>query len=204
MLWLLVTFKVYRDIVGSAYYVATKNDAVFVISKSCGLITCPPCSVEKVIAANLSEEDIKGLKARFTNLDTDNSGTITYEELKIGLARLGSRLYQRRKSSNLWMQADVDGNGTIDYIEFISATMHRHKLERDGHLYSAFQYFDKDGIGYITKDELEAAMKEHGIGDEADIKEIIAEVDKDNNGRIDYDEFFTMMRSKTQQPAKLF
>lgn len=28
----------------------------------------------------------------FTNMDTDNSGTITYEELKSGLARLGSKL----------------------------------------------------------------------------------------------------------------
>ena len=28
----------------------------------------------------------------FTNMDTDNSGTITYEELKTGLARMGSRL----------------------------------------------------------------------------------------------------------------
>lgn len=28
----------------------------------------------------------------FTNMDTDNSGTITYEELKTGLARLGSKL----------------------------------------------------------------------------------------------------------------
>jgi calcium-dependent protein kinase len=28
----------------------------------------------------------------FTNMDTDNSGTITYEELKTGLARTGSRL----------------------------------------------------------------------------------------------------------------
>lgn len=28
----------------------------------------------------------------FTNMDTDKSGTITYEELKTGLARLGSRL----------------------------------------------------------------------------------------------------------------
>lgn len=28
----------------------------------------------------------------FTNMDTDNSGTITFEELKSGLARLGSRL----------------------------------------------------------------------------------------------------------------
>ena len=44
-------------------------------------------------------------------------------------------------------QADVDGNGSIDYIEFISATMHRYKLERDEHLYKAFQYFDKDSSG---------------------------------------------------------
>ena len=28
----------------------------------------------------------------FTNMDTDRSGTITYEELKSGLARLGSKL----------------------------------------------------------------------------------------------------------------
>lgn len=44
-------------------------------------------------------------------------------------------------------QADVDGNGSIDYIEFISATMHRQRLERDEHLYKAFQYFDKDSSG---------------------------------------------------------
>lgn len=28
----------------------------------------------------------------FANMDTDKSGTITYEELKTGLARLGSKL----------------------------------------------------------------------------------------------------------------
>lgn len=28
----------------------------------------------------------------FLNIDTDNSGTITYEELKAGLAKLGSKL----------------------------------------------------------------------------------------------------------------
>lgn len=46
-------------------------------------------------------------------------------------------------------QADVDGNGTIDYIEFVSATMHRHRLERDEHLFKAFQYFDKDNSGWV-------------------------------------------------------
>ncbi|KAL9325489.1 hypothetical protein ACSQ67_006134 [Phaseolus vulgaris] len=148
----------------------------------------------KVIAENLSEEEIKGLKAMFANMDTDNSGTITYEELKTGLARIGSRLSEA-EVKQLMEAADVDGNGSIDYLEFISATMHRHRLERDEHLYKAFQYFDKDNSGYITRDELETAMTQHGMGDEATIKEIISEVDTDNDGRINYEEFCAMMRS---------
>lgn len=46
----------------------------------------------KVIAENLSEEDLKGLQHTFKNIDTDQSGTITLEELKTGLRRLGSKL----------------------------------------------------------------------------------------------------------------
>jgi len=158
----------------------------------------------KVIAENLSEEEIKGLKAMFTNIDTDNSGTITYEELRTGLARLGSRLSEV-EVKQLMEAADVDGNGTIDYIEFITATMHRHKLEREEHLFKAFQYFDTDRSGFITRDELETAMKEYGMGDDATIKEIISEVDTDNDGRINYEEFCAMMRSgTTQQQGKLF
>lgn len=43
----------------------------------------------------------------------------------------------------------MDGNGTIDYIEFITATMHRHRLERDEHLYKAFCHFDTDNSGLV-------------------------------------------------------
>lgn len=46
-------------------------------------------------------------------------------------------------------QADVDGNGTIDYIEFITATMHLSRMEREDHLYKAFEYFDKDKSGLV-------------------------------------------------------
>ncbi|KAL6999294.1 Calcium-dependent protein kinase 19 [Sarracenia purpurea var. burkii] len=133
----------------------------------------------KVIAENLSQEEIQGLKAMFTSMDTDKNGTITYEELKAGLARLGSKLTEA-EVKQLMEAADVNGNGTIDYIEFISATMHRHKLERDEHIYKAFQYFDRDNSGFITRDELETAMKDYGMGDKATIKEIMSEVDTDN------------------------
>nr|CAD70165.1 calcium-dependent protein kinase [Landoltia punctata] len=155
----------------------------------------------KVIAESLSEEEIKGLRQMFQNMDTDQSGTITYEELKTGLARLGSRLSEA-EVKQLMDAADVDGNGSIDYIEFITATMHRHKLEREEHLYSAFSYFDKDNSGYITRDELKQALEEHGMGDADSIREIISEVDTDNDGRINYDEFCAMMRSGTHPPGR--
>ncbi|KAF2288764.1 hypothetical protein GH714_012307 [Hevea brasiliensis] len=157
----------------------------------------------KVIAENLSNDEIQGLKSMFANIDTDNSGTITYDELKAGLARLGSKLTEA-EVKQLMEAADVDGNGTIDYIEFITATMHRHRLERDEHLYKAFQYFDKDNSGFITTDELETAMKDFGMGDDATIKEIISEVDTDNDGRINYEEFCTMMRTGNQHQGRIF
>lgn len=46
----------------------------------------------QVIAEGLSEEEIKGLKTMFENMDTDKSGSITYKELKIGLNRHGCKL----------------------------------------------------------------------------------------------------------------
>ncbi|XP_020237356.1 calcium-dependent protein kinase 29 isoform X2 [Cajanus cajan] len=147
----------------------------------------------KVIAENLSEEEIKGLKQMFNNMDTDRSGTITYEELKSGLTKLGSKLSEY-EIQQLMDAADVDKSGTIDYQEFITATINRHKLEKEEHLYKAFQYFDQDNSGYITRDELRHALTEYHMGDEATIDEVIDDVDTDNDGRINYQEFVAMMR----------
>ncbi|EPS60659.1 calcium-dependent protein kinase 17, partial [Genlisea aurea] len=97
--------------------------------------------------------------------------------------------------------ADADGNGTIDYEEFITATMHINRMDREEHLYTAFQYFDKDNSGYITVEELEQALREFGMDNGKDIKEIIIEVDSDNDGRINYDEFVAMMRKGNPEAA---
>lgn len=79
----------------------------------------------------------------------------------------------------LVLQADVDNSGTIDYGEFVAATLHLNKIEREDHLFAAFNYFDKDGSGYITQDELEQACQEFGIEDFR-LEEMIQEVDQDN------------------------
>ncbi|CAL5066972.1 unnamed protein product [Urochloa decumbens] len=146
----------------------------------------------RVIAENLSEDEIAGLREMFKMLDTDNSGQITLEELKNGLKRIGANL-KDSEITTLMAAADIDNSGTIDYGEFLAATLHLNKVEREDNLFAAFSYFDKDGSGYITHDELQKACEEFGIAD-AHLEDIIRDIDQDNDGRIDYNEFVTMMQ----------
>ncbi|GAA0146989.1 non-receptor serine/threonine protein kinase [Lithospermum erythrorhizon] len=154
----------------------------------------------RVIAGCLSEEEIMGLKQMFKGMDADNSGTITLEELKHGLSKQGTKLSEY-EVKQLMEAADADGNGTIDYEEFITATMHLNRMDKEEHLYTAFQYFDKDKSGYITIEELEQALREFGMNDERDISQIISEVDSDHDGRINYDEFVAMMKKGQPEAA---
>ncbi|XP_022842784.1 calcium-dependent protein kinase 20-like [Olea europaea var. sylvestris] len=146
----------------------------------------------RIIAECLSEEEIAGLKEMFKMIDVDNSGQITLEELKNGLERVGSNL-KDSEIIDLMQAADVDNSGTIDYKEFVAAMLHLNKVQKEDHMFAAFSYFDQDGSGYITHDELQQACEKLGIGD-VQLEEIIHEVDQDNDGRIDYSEFVTMMQ----------
>jgi hypothetical protein len=71
---------------------------------------------------------------RFENLDRDGCGTVTFKELQYGLGRLGfsefdklSALFNRVKAvfkpgdklAALFKLVDADGNGVLDFFEFI-------------------------------------------------------------------------------------
>ncbi|KAG9140507.1 hypothetical protein Leryth_027006 [Lithospermum erythrorhizon] len=132
----------------------------------------------RVIAEHLSEEEVGGLREMFKMIDSDNSGQITRVELKAGLKRYGTSLADA-ELSDLMQAADVDNSGAIDCGEFIAATLHLHKIEKDELLLAAFSYFDKDGSGYITRDELQKASEEFGI-DVSCLGEMMREVDQNN------------------------
>lgn len=50
-------------------------------------------------------------------------------------------------------------------------------MEREENLIAAFSFFDRDGSGYITIDELQQACKEFGLG-EVPLDEIVKEIDR--------------------------
>lgn len=77
-------------------------------------------------------------------------------------------------------QADVDGNGVLDYGEFVAVTIHLQRMENDEHFRKAFTFFDKDGSGYIELSELEEALADDlGETDTDVLNDIMREVDTD-------------------------
>ncbi|KAH7529164.1 calcium-dependent protein kinase 10-like [Ziziphus jujuba] len=151
----------------------------------------------RVIAEHLSVEEVEVIRDMFTLMDTDKDGKVSYEELKAGLRKVGSQLAEPEMKM-LMEVADVDGNGVLDYGEFVAVTIHLQKMENDEHFRRAFMFFDKDGSGYIEASELgEALADESGETDNDVLNDIMREVDTDKDGRISYEEFVSMMKTGT-------
>lgn len=56
--------------------------------------------------------------------------------------------------------------------------------------------------GYITTDELTKVLEEVGTSSPQEIKDILANVDKNQDGSIDYAEFVEMMKPPTDGPVR--
>lgn len=54
---------------------------------------------------------------------------------------------------------DSNNNGVIDYTEFIAACMYSQEYSQEKQIRQAFQYFDKDNSGAISKDELKQCLQ---------------------------------------------
>lgn len=81
-----------------------------------------------------------------------------------------------------WMKTlDLDGNGVIDYTEFITAAIDKTVMLNKSNLEAAFKMIDTDNSGLITIEELKAAFDTAGKKDENLWKEIMKEVDKNND-----------------------
>ncbi|GFR46796.1 hypothetical protein Agub_g8428 [Astrephomene gubernaculifera] len=146
----------------------------------------------KVIATHLPENEISGLKALFMEINAAGSGCITVDELREALRKKGTRVSPDELRC-IMAQADFKRDGTLDYEEFLAATMNLSKLEHDEHLYMAFRFFDKHDVGYITRERLAAVL--HKSPYDPEIEELLQQADRNGDGRIDYNEFRALMRS---------
>jgi len=151
-----------------------------------------------VIAQRLKEDEIHQLKEMFQTLDKDGDGTITLVELNDGIEKLNVAADLK----SLMMEMDSDGSGTIDYTEFLAATLDKKQYEQENICWAAFQVFDADGSGSISKAELEQVLASGQLaevmGSQA-VNRVLKECDSDGDGQIDFGEFMKMMRMQDEE-----
>ena len=103
--------------------------------------------------------------------------------------------------------ADANGDGMVDYTEFLTAAFDKQKLINDQSLQRAFHVFDADGDGQISKEELQNVFAKGAVasdkGEEV-WEEIMRGVDQDGDGVISYDEFRDCMFKVLENRATFY
>lgn len=92
-------------------------------------------------------------------------------------------------------EVDADGNGTIDFPEFLTMMARKMKdTDSEEEIREAFRVFDKDGNGFISAAELRHVMTNLGekLTDE-EVDEMIREADIDGDGQVNYEGMFTLV-----------
>jgi len=151
------------------------------------------------VARRLKTDEIQQLNEMFALLDKNGDKRVTFYELKDGLDKLGKR-DSLEELSRLVESVDLDGSGQIDYTEFIAATLDRKSYLEQEALWAAFQVFDRDRSGKISRSELAEVFgsdEVQGVFDAGELAKIVQECDTDNDGYIDFQEFMAMVHRKS-------
>ncbi|KAJ2878380.1 hypothetical protein IWW38_006335, partial [Coemansia aciculifera] len=174
--------------------------------------------VKPIARKPLSEKQLEEFKVAFKLFGKD--GTITEDELALAMAKFGENL-EATELKVMFAEADTDKDGRISYEEFVAMMkkgvpgavvpvrppVSKKTLteEQLAEFREAFKLFDKDGDQTITAKELGEVLRSlDQAPTEAELLDMINEVDADGNGTIDFEEFVELMQRHTSDEGDEF
>jgi len=143
------------------------------------------------LCSTFDAEEIKRLGKRFRKLDLDQSGSLSVDEF-MSLPELHQNPLVQRVIDIF----DTDGNGEVDFKEFIEGiSLFSVRGDKESKLRFAFKIYDIDRDGYISNGELFQVLKMM-VGanlKDAQLQQIvdktIINADTDGDGKISFEEF---------------
>jgi calcium-dependent protein kinase len=141
----------------------------------------------------ISKSEKEKLGKIFKSLDANGDGQLSKEEIMNGYEEHFGKLLNEDEIDKLFFDVDTDKSGSIDYSEFIVATMSSKKNMSEEKLTAAFKLFDTDGNGTISPEELKTVISSSGQISDETIDHILKQADENNDGEIEFDEFCKLM-----------
>ncbi|KAM9362858.1 calcium-binding protein 4 [Symphorus nematophorus] len=150
----------------------------------------------------LMPEELDELQAAFKEFDYDADGFIHYKDIADCMRTMGY-MPTEMELIEIIQQIKMKWGGHVDFDDFcelmgprmLAETAHMVGLKE---LRCAFKQFDCDGDGKITMDELKEGMK-NLLGEKlkkGELEEILADIDLNKDGNIDFDEFVMMLSAR--------
>merc|ERR1712048_1179713 len=148
---------------------------------------------------SLSPEIQKALKDAFDLFDEDKTSELS----NASFAKALQKKFNIKDPAPIVKKIkaiDTDGSGSIDFQEFVACLRpYLCANASEAGIWKTFCEFDKDGNGYIEPEELQEKLeemyKQKFTLDQ--IKGMIAQVDVNGDGMIDFEEFKELMGYKT-------
>ena len=142
-------------------------------------------------------KNIQVYKEAFELIDKNKDGQITLDELKNFFNGLKENI-SNADLQDMINEADVEGNGTISFEGFI-ALMERslRNEEVEEEIIETFKKFDQDNNGLIGPEDIYNLL--HSFNQDITIseaEEMIKNVDIDDDGLVNYQEFVKMIFGK--------
>lgn len=161
------------------------------------------------LAHKSTTSEIAKMRELFEEIDEDGNGEISLAELKKVLGGEDCKL-SSADVKKIFKGVDADANNSINYVEFLAATLETRGRIEAHRLRDVFDRMDVSHSGTITRDDLfEILSKNGGKGKgkkgrlmlEEEVEEIFAELATENENEINFKEFVQLFEQKRRSLA---
>ena len=148
------------------------------------------------ISLNFADQnEEKKAKQIFMEISGGNKHFLITKNTFVSRMQKAFKALTKEEIENLFDSIDENETGNIEYEELIRALTDKEKLLNEKNLKEAFKFFDKDGSGSITWNEIAEIVYPQGKIPPNTIKEFLNEIgEKDENMKIDYYEFKKILK----------
>jgi calcium-dependent protein kinase len=147
------------------------------------------------IASKLTQAEVGNLEQLFKAMDKNGDGSITLTDLDEALAKGNFNADIQEDLRAMRHDLTVSDEDTINYKDFVAATMDSSLAMRDDNMKMAFEHFKHTDADYLTSDDLAE------IFGDAHAQEMMHLLDTDGDDLVSYEDFRRVLAQSLEEDA---